>query len=306
MVSTDTAVAVTFGLLSSLLSLVAVLIGFLTLRVMYGQHPSADRLPQTPKHKARPSCRTTDQKCALTRAISSCSCTEYLHQGDCLNFTSLGQNKCHWTPNNQTKRIEGRCSKHDRNVQKEALRLAQLEDIYGVPSAAPLFLGKKLDKLIQVCEANTAEMKNVVAQGQANAAKVDVNTTDVQTSADKFLNAVQPPKTSVNTGIPDASANDIPLKKALAAAKLYAVPIATGVNKLQSEVEKKKDAIRIFFKNSLADPEISTACRERLERLLEIGWDHFERHVEDAFKRAEDTMVKAAEEGVLTMMASMT
>ena len=36
-----------------------------------------------------------------------------------------------------------------------------------------------------------------------------------------------------------------------------------------------------------------------------FGWVHFERHMEDAFKRAEENMVKAAEEGALMMMAAM-
>lgn len=194
---------------------------------------------------------------------------------------------------------------HDRNVQQEGLRLQNLGYNYGDAYAAPFLLSKKLDMLIQICEANNDEITNVAAQVQAIAAKPDVSTTEIQTGVDKTFNALQARSASINTDISAAPANDIPLKKALAAAKLHALPISNGVNKLQSEVEKHKGAIRVFFKDSLVDPEISHARRKKLERLLEIGWVHFERHMEDAFKRAEENMVKAAEEGALMMMAAM-
>ena len=234
----------------------------------------------------------TNKKCALARTIYSYGSSEYHHQDGCVNTATSVQHKCLWAPKNQTKDIEDRCLVHDPNVQQEAPCLQKLGDNYGDASTATLLLSKKLDILIQVCEANADETKNVPAQVQAIAAKPDVNTTEVQTAVDKTFNALQNPCVSIKTDISAASANDIPLKKVLAAAKLHALSISNGVNKLQSEIEKHKGAIRIFFKDSsfiqrslsLAVKSLKACCR-LFGVILNVIWRMLSRELRRIWSR---------------------
>jgi len=181
----------------------------------------------------------TNKKCALARTIYSCGSSEYHHQDGCVNTATSVQHKCLWAPKNQTKDIEDRCLVHDPNVQQEAPCLQKLGDNYGDASTATLLLSKKLDILIQVCEAN-----------------------------------------------------DIPLKNVLAAAKLHALSISNGVNKLQSEIEKHKGAIRIFFKDSsfiqrslsLAVKSLKACCR-LFGVILNVIWRMLSRELRRIWSR---------------------
>ena len=104
------------------------------------------------------------------------------------------------------------------------------------------FIGKKLDVLIQVIEANTAQTKvNAASQPAAAdpAVEAQQDAPEAKTDAKKNLETPISSTTNTTNGMP---ATDDALKKSMI--KLYTAHVTMGLNKLKSDIEITTESSR--------------------------------------------------------------
>ncbi|KAH7343052.1 hypothetical protein BKA65DRAFT_478915 [Rhexocercosporidium sp. MPI-PUGE-AT-0058] len=185
------------------------------------------------------------------------------------------------------------CPKHDTKVQKAAPEVAEAIVQAGI-SLDTQFIGKKLDKLIQVIEANTA-------QATASFSNLAV---DIKQDASE----IKPDINNTSKATYSSMASSDALRKSLAKkalAKQYTTHVILGLNKLLSDIEiAKESSRRIIILDTANSKHLSGVTCKDLEKDMADGWKELDCGVRDAFKKAGEEMLDAALDGAMQLLDS--
>ncbi|KAG4435398.1 hypothetical protein IFR05_009105 [Cadophora sp. M221] len=240
--------------------------------------------------------------CLATKQQYSCGCIEYVHKDCASDTTTTRVGKCRLDDSRAAAGISHPCSRHGSQVQKPVPELAEMVDKDEI-SPGMRFLGKKIDTLISVIEANTAQTKiNATSRPAVNpTVEVQQNAPEVKTDANKNLEASKASTTKPTTRI---LALDGALKKSMI--KLHTAHVTTGLNKLLSDIEiATESARRMVILDASSSKSFVGVSSKELEKDMKFGWKELDDGVKNAFKKAEGDLLRFAEEAVVKMLESL-